>query len=205
MFLFKRSGGFDLENNEERQGENLPNDSKAETMLKDNVNNNSLSSDVKSEYDECKDSIKNLIPDEPNINIVQENTDPDTIIEAANKKAEEPLKDAKIKLIYLYIECEENRVKQQAPLIKAIAKMTKTLIWLFNVIIFLVSISAIAFCFIFEEKGMIDTLLTFLKYYIGAVVVELLGMILYIVKSIFSNSSHTALIDSIIKSDTKDN
>lgn len=106
------------------------------------------------------------------------------------------------KLINLYIDCEKERLNQQKPLLESVIKLTKTLIWLFNIVIGLITVSVIILCFVQSDTSILQSLFDFLKYYVGAVLVELIGMLIFIVKGVFS-SNYNKIMESVLGFDSK--
>lgn len=148
------------------------------------------------------DNLSDEIPQQPNINIPQKSVSYQEEIDDVNAKAESAMVDSHTKLINLYIDCEKKRLEQQKPLLESVIKLTKTLIWLFNVVIGLITISVIVLCFVHSDTSILQSLFNFLKYYVGAVLVELIGMLIFIVKGVFS-SNYNKIMESVLKPDSK--
>ena len=94
------------------------------------------------------------------------------------------------------------RLNQQKPLLESVIKLTKTLIWLFNIVIGLITASVIILCFVQSDTSILQNLFDFLKYYVGAVLVELIGMLIFIVKGVFS-SNYNKIMESVLGFDSK--
>lgn len=158
-----------------------------------------VTSDLLSEIER---GMKGEVPQLPSVDVPQKNVPAEKIISDANQKAKEPILDARIKLTNLYIECEQKRLEQQKPLLVSIVGLTKTLIWLFNGVIGFITVAVIILCFVKSDVSILERLFDFLKYYVGAVLVELTGMLLFVAKSVFS-SNYRKILDNVlnVKSD----
>ena len=146
--------------------------------------------------------IKGDVPQSPNVDVPKSDVPSEDIISSANQKASEPIFDAKIKLTNLYIQCEQKRLEQQKPLLDSIISVTKILIWLFNIVICVITCTVVAICFVQHDITALDKLFEFLKYYIGVVLVEMLGMLLFIAKSVFS-SNYKKILEKVLNQETK--
>lgn len=154
---------------------------------------------------EVEASLANLsteVPKQPNISILQKRIEYDEEIDGVNAKAESAMVDSRAKLVNLYIACEQQRLSQQEPLLKLVISLNKTLIWLFNIVIGVVTLAVLALCFIRSDTNILDSLFDFLKYYIGAVVVELIGMLFFIVRGVFS-SNFNKIMENVLNPDSK--
>ena len=142
------------------------------------------------------------VPQHPNINLLQSKVEYEEEIEDINAKAEAAMIDSRAKLIGLYVECERQRLAQQEPILKSVISINKLLIWLFNIVIVILSVSVVVFAFVKSDVSVLQYLLDFLKYYIGAVVVELIGMLFFIVRGVFS-SDYQKIMESVLKTESK--
>lgn len=140
--------------------------------------------------------LSNEIPDGPKIELDDETesfSSSRATINAANTMAEEVLCKAQIAVINMYAECETARLEQQKPLLDKINLFLGIQLVAFNVVI----LAIVAFCLIKYDSSVLPNLFDFLKYYIGAVFVELVGMLWYITKVTF-NSGYTKIVEGIL-------
>ena len=116
------------------------------------------------------------------------------IVVKANARANEILNNAKISVVNSYVTNEEERTKRQKPLLYAIVAITAFQLVSFNVII--------ACCVFLAFKNNDPTILTQLfevmKYYIGATIVELIGMVWFITKGTFS-TNHVKTMELMLR------
>ena len=98
-----------------------------------------------------------------------------------------PSGNAQGKLVDQYIKADNQRLEQQTSLLEKILRLTWVQVWLFNGVILVMIGAVMVRMFVFGESDFTG-LFDFLKYYVGAVLVELLGMLAFISKSIFSSS-----------------
>lgn len=153
------------------------------------------------ELSSALDNLSDEIPQQPNINIPQKSISYQEEIDDINAKAESAMVDSRAKLINLYIDCEKERLNQQKPLLESVIKLTKTLIWLFNIVIGLITVAVIILCFVQSDTSILQNLFDFLKYYVGAVVIELIGMLIFIVKGVFS-TNYNKIMESVLGFDS---
>lgn len=157
---------------------------------------------ISAELNNSLDGLSSEIPVQPQIALYQRKVEYQNEIDGVNAKAEAAMIDSRAKLINLYIDCEKERLEQQKPLLEAIIRINSTLVWLFNIIIALITAAVIVLCFLRSDINVLGDLLNFLKYYVGAVVVELIGMLFFIVRGIFS-SNYNKVIESVLKPESK--
>lgn len=132
--------------------------------------------------------LKAEVPSDTSVDVPKAHASSEEIINDANERAETSLTNARSAIVKHYIQCEQNRVEQQKPLLKATINLVTVQIWLFNIIIFLFSVVVVVISIVNNDIEPLLSLFDFLKYYVGAVLVELLGMLLLIAKSIFSSN-----------------
>lgn len=104
----------------------------------------------------------------------------------ANAKA-----DALLRIVHIYSQSEDKRIESQKPLREAVTSLVKWQLAIFNFIILGVVIVSLYL----GGADVISGLFDFLKYYLGATLVELLGMLYFITKKTFSPNS----IEQILK------
>ena len=122
------------------------------------------------------------IPTAPTQNIESPSASLEEIITQANIKAGDIINNAKAAVLLAYINNENARTERQQPLFNAIKLFTGIQLGVFNVIVVL----TVVWSFINGESGTIVLMFDILKYYMGATVVELIGMVVYIVSVTFS-------------------
>ena len=96
---------------------------------------------------------------------------------------------AKTAIVSAYTDNETERVKRQKWLLWAVVILTGIQLVFFNLIICYV----VRQSFQTEILDIINNMFDILKYYIGATVVELIGMIVFVVSSTFSTSHFEAM------------
>ena len=148
--------------------------------------------------------LSSTIPQQPDLNFHQKRVDYQEEIDDVNTRVEAEMVETRAKLVNHYIECEKGRLEQQRPLLMSVIKINTTLIWLFNIVIGIITISAIVLCFVQSDTSILDGLFDFLKYYVGAVVVELIGMLFFIVRGVFS-FDYKKIMESVLNTETKKN
>ena len=158
--------------------------------------------EVKAEYQKFIDELIAGFPKEVSVNLPQDDIPSENKIAKANIKAEEALFDARLKITNLYIECEQKRLEQQKPLLDAVIGLTKIQLICFNVVICVLTYVIATVSFFKMDLELWKVMLDFLKYYIGAVVVELLGMLFFIAKSTFS-SNYNKIMENILDPNPK--
>lgn len=115
----------------------------------------------------------------------------DEKIESANEKT-------RLSLLKILQKSEDARLKQQKPVLYIIGGCVLLQLIFFNVVMAML---------VWQWWGTEDTvlataLLDFLKYYIGAVVVELVGMLVFITRSAFTSNSKK-IIERILPPNSK--
>lgn len=168
-------------------------------------NNPELDTNIEQIWAEIASSLDNLssdIPKQPDINFLQKKVAYQDEIDGVNARVEAAMIDSRAKLVNLYIDCEKERLEQQKPLLESVIKVNKTLIWLFNIVISIITISVIVLCFVQSDTSILEGLFDFLKYYVGAVVVELIGMLFFIVRGVFS-SNYNKIMENVLKPESK--
>lgn len=138
------------------------------------IENESLNKDSFSKF--VIDALTNEIPQTTKIDIPKE-TPANEKIDTFNKNAENAIVDA-------YIKGENLRLDRQKPIIVFISVMLIVQLLAFNTLIFILVFSS--FSIVAKQTTLFVELLDFLKYYIGAVVVELIGIMVIITKNTFS-------------------
>lgn len=147
--------------------------------------------------EECADvvskALDRVFPDDITIDFDNHtsNTNTKSIIEESNEKA-------KTAIIKSYAENETERVKRQKYLLWAVVALTAIQMIFFNLVI----AGAVFLSFKSGEQDTINSLFDILKYYIGATVVELIGMIVYITSGTFS-ASHVDTMKMLIQGSKK--
>ena len=124
---------------------------------------------LNSELDELIDLLSSKIPDEPKVQIKRTVSNADKVNEYNND------------ILRAYIKSEEQHLKQQKPVAIIIAVVLGIQLVLFNVLIYLVALKD----FDIETRTL---LLNFMKYYIGAVIVEMLSMCWIVVRGVYTLS-----------------
>ena len=137
-------------------------------------------------FDLLKSKLPKIVPD--NLQLAVQNTpsqdEVKTIIDDANAKAVDILNDAKLAIIKSYAKNEKERAERQKPLLWIVVGLTALQLIAFNVIIAMIACAA----FKTENSEIILQLFEILKYYIGATVVELIGMVWFITRDTFSSN-----------------
>ena len=109
------------------------------------------------------------------------------IVSDANSKLEDSL-------LKIFKKSEEIRLEQQKPLLIAIIVLVAIQLIAFNVIIWLLVSNILEQ----KEPQLITALLDFLKYYIGAVIVELIGLVVLVAQTTFSMHP-TKMLERVIQ------
>lgn len=115
------------------------------------------------------------------------------IVSDANSKLEDSL-------LKIFNKSEENRLKQQKPLLIAIIVLVAIQLVAFNVIIWMLVSNILGQ----KDSQLIMALLEFLKYYIGAVIVELIGLVVLVAQTTFSMHP-TKMLEKVIQNRNKGN
>lgn len=110
-------------------------------------------------------------------------------IDDANKAAKAIIKS--------YEKSENNRLGQQKPILLGVTGALAVQLLFFNILMFIIVIKS----FQNFQAESFSLLLEFLKYYIGAVVLELIGLMAVIIKSAFSQNPSQAIKKLIERGD----
>lgn len=132
------------------------------------------------------EELKDAIPSDPTVKMPSYSEDSDGNGEkkfSTEAKVDDANTKTKNTLLALLDKSEKARLSQQKPLLVTIGVCVGVQLLLFNVVIILLIIQWWGT----ENATIVTELLEFLKYYIGAVVVELIGMIVFITKSTFTS------------------
>ena len=121
------------------------------------------------ELDDLYNLLFSKIPDELKVQVKETEDNADKINEYNNK------------ILQAYIDSENQHLEQQKPVAIIIAVVLGIQLVLFNILIYIVTLKNL-------DIQTRTLLLDFLKYYIGAVIVEMLGMCLIIVRGIYTLS-----------------
>lgn len=119
--------------------------------------------------DDIFDLLVSKIPDEPKVQIKK-------TVNSADK-----VNEYNSAILAAYIKSEEQHLKQQKPVAIIIAVVLAIQLILFNILIYIVALRD----FDIETRTL---LLEFMKYYIGAVIVEMLSMCWIIVRGVYTLS-----------------
>ena len=153
-------------------------------------------------FNQLKSKLPAIVPD--NLQLSVEDTpsqdEVKTIIDDANAKAVDILNDAKLTIVKSYANNEKERAERRKPLLWVVVSLTAFQLVAFNFIIVMIACLA----FKSENSEVILRLFEILKYYIGATVVELIGMVWFITRDTFS-SNHIKMMKLIFgkKSDAE--
>lgn len=146
-------------------------------------------------HEECADVVSKALdgafPEEITIDFDNHVNNTKSIIEESNEKA-------KSAIIKSYAENETERVKRQKYLLWAVVALTAVQMVFFNLVI----AGVVYLSFKSGAQDTINSMFDILKYYIGATVVELIGMIVYITSGTFS-SSHVDTMKMLIQGSKK--
>ncbi len=130
-----------------------------------------------------------LMPSIPTYDFVGDNLPQKTFkdkIDDANKSVEDKIVDA-------YVKAETAKLKQQKPIAIFVLVIFLLQLGAFNTIMFFVVLKAIT---VFESTNFISVI-DFLKYYVGAVVIELIALVTIIVKGSYSLNTNK-IVEKII-------
>ena len=145
--------------------------------------------------EECTDVISKafdgVFPEDLTVDFDDHTSNTKSIIEESNEKA-------KSAIIKSYAKNETERVKRQKYLLWAVVALTAIQMVFFNGVI----AGVVYLSFKSGEQETINNIFDILKYYIGATVVELIGMIVYITSGTFS-SSHVDTMKMLIQGSKK--
>lgn len=144
--------------------------------------------------EEVPNTLTNTIPSTPSKDEITQK------IERHNNKMAMIPGDARSAAVWSFIEHEKQRADRQKPLLYIIAVFTGFQLLVFNIIISV--IAGLAF-----HNGTLDVISLFFdifKYYIGATVAELIGMLYFITKGTFS-SDHVKIMELLFGDKKSDN
>lgn len=127
------------------------------------------------------------------VKILQEALPQKSIIDIAKdtEDSKQKIDNYNEKIIETYRKSEEEHIKQQKPVGIIIAIVVGIQLIAFNVLIYIVVLRS-------YELETLNAILNFMKYYTGAVIVEMLGLCLVIVKGVF-NTNIGKVIEHIFK------
>lgn len=148
-------------------------------------------------YTAFSDALKNQVPDSVTFGLASPSSpkSKDEIVDKDNDRASAAI-------IKTYTEHEIARVKRQKWLLLVIVLLTAGQLIFFNYIIYLTITKSFQTAQLEAiNVDVIDNLFTILKYYIGATIVELIGMVWFITKGTFS-SDHVKTMQSVLKGKT---
>lgn len=141
--------------------------------------------------DQCNDLfsrfLRQKVPDDITVDFPNQVDHTKDIINESNAQEREAV-------ITTYIINETERVKRQRPLLFAVLVITFIQLLVFNAIV----AAVVYLSFISDQQETINNLFEILKYYIGATVAELIGMVLFIVTGTFS-SSHVETMKILLR------
>lgn len=151
------------------------------------------------DFDELKAGLHAVVPSDLKLEVQRTPSQEEvkTIIEDANARAAVILDNAKIAIIKSYTTNERERSNRQKPLLWLVVGLTGLQLIAFNVIIGVM----IHKIFTTGKPEVILPFFEILKYYIGATVVELIGMILFITRDTFS-SNHFKMMQMMLKDES---
>lgn len=145
-------------------------------------------------YSVFSDALKNLVPDSVTFGLSSSPfpKSKDEIVDKDNDRAS-------VAIIKTYTEHEIARVKRQKWLLLVIVLLTAGQLIFFNYIIYFTITKSFHTAQLEAINiDVVNNLFTILKYYIGATIVELIGMIWFITKGTFS-SDHVKIMESVLK------
>lgn len=128
---------------------------------------------------EAEKLLRNRVPKVPKAKIPGEKAEAEKIIVQANDNA----LNAQSSILALIADSEKARLEKQKPVLYWVIAFVGSQLLAFNAIIALVIWSAATN----SSNGNFALIFEFLKYYIGAVLVELIGMIVFITQSTFKS------------------
>lgn len=142
-------------------------------------------------------ALKNKVPSK-NVDVVlpeNEAQSPEDKIEEANEDTSDLLRKSAIeKIIEAYTKAETERSGRQTPLFQCIRWITVVQLIAFNLIIAVTGICS----FLSNDNEVITLFFEICKYYIGAIIVELIGMLAFIMKGTFS-SEHIDMMRLVLE------
>lgn len=147
---------------------------------------------LKAIYKSLKNGLVNEVPDNLQIEGQDEPTEEEVnnIIDSANSSAISAMDNARLAVLRSYAQNEKERTDRQKPLLYAIVGLTIVQLLVFNLIIGLIA----WWTYKNGETSVVLQFFDILKYYIGATVVELIGMIWFITRGTFS-SDHIKMME----------
>lgn len=149
-------------------------------------------SDVSKEVNDCLTGIvpgdlKYSLPDGPTIEKTER------LIQEHNDKMLLILKDAELVAVWAFVKNEVERTKRQKPLLFIVAGFTFLQLLAFNLVVAVCAWRIISTA----ELDIIAQVIDLVRYYIGATVVELIAMLLYIVTGTFA-THHIKTMDALL-------
>lgn len=123
--------------------------------------------------------------------------DKEQLIDRANAKAAEVMNNARLAIVNSYVQGERNKLERQKPLLYIVACFTGLQLLVFNVVV----AGAVWLAFEKGDASIVKSMINVLKYYIGATVVELIGMLTFITSATFS-TKHIKTMELLL-SDSK--
>lgn len=142
--------------------------------------------------DSLLESLNSHLPETPQIDMpVLTATPSEEKVSDANSKLEDAIANA-------FSKSEAERMEQQKPLLISIIALVAIQLLAFNYIIHLLVSKIITS----TDTALITALLDFLKYYIGAVIVELVGLVVLVANTTFSMHP-SKMLESIIQNRKK--
>ena len=148
-------------------------------------------------YSAFSDALKNQVPDSVTFGLASPPSpkSKDEIVDKDNDRASAAI-------IKAYTDHEIARVKRQKWLLLVIVLLTAGQLIFFNYLIYFTITKSFQTAQLEAiNTDVIDNLFTILKYYIGATIVELIGMIWFITKGTFS-SDHVKTMQSVLAGKT---
>lgn len=139
---------------------------------------------------EATKSLENQVPNVQESKLPNEKNKAENIIKQANDRTQESI-------LGFIAKSEDARLKRQNPVLYIVLLLVLLQLVVFNGLIIFVIYTALKN----QTYGDLSLILEFLKYYIGAVLVEMIGMIVFITKSTFTSSTKEML--NVVKSWSK--
>lgn len=140
--------------------------------------------------EEATKSLENQVPPVQESKLPNEKNKAENIIKQANDRTQESI-------LGFIAKSEDARLKRQNPVLYIVLFLVLLQLVVFNGLIIFVIYTALKN----QTYGDLSLILEFLKYYIGAVLVEMIGMIVFITKSTFTSSTKEML--NVVKSWSK--
>ena len=148
------------------------------------------------------EELKEAVPENPETDFPADSAETDTKIQNENTWAVERLPDTRAALISLYYQTEQVRIRSHKEVLSNVLKMAKASLLWFNIIISVVGLAIVSLCFILKTPEPMQHLLELAKYYIGAVLVEIIGLVSVIVSSVYSSRHYKIIEKAIDESET---